>query len=130
MVTILLSLYRYHKRPRMKAQKMENLSIAFSFMLDVEHIPLVNIGRCIKLCWVVTMTTIYFTIHMHCGIYYFIYNTLMSFIIYVMSLSLYCCNHNSIATQDDMLCPHIVGIPLFPVYIHHRNWANLKQAVP
>jgi len=28
----------------MKAQKMENLSIAFNFMLDVEHIPLVNIG--------------------------------------------------------------------------------------
>ena len=24
---------------------MENLSIAFSFMLDVEHIPLVNIGK-------------------------------------------------------------------------------------
>ena len=41
--------YRYHKRPRMKAQKMENLSIAFTFMLDVEHIPLVNIGKH-KLC--------------------------------------------------------------------------------
>ena len=24
---------------------MENLSIAFSFMLEVEHIPLVNIGK-------------------------------------------------------------------------------------
>ena len=39
------TVYRYHKKPRMKAQKMENLSIAFSFMLDVEHIPLVNIGK-------------------------------------------------------------------------------------
>ena len=54
---VILALFRYHKRPRMKAQKMENLSIAFSFMLEVEHIPLVNIGKH-ALC--VTMVMAYF----------------------------------------------------------------------
>ena len=45
LILLILVLFRYHKKPRMKAQKMENLSIAFTFMLKEEHIPLVNIGR-------------------------------------------------------------------------------------
>jgi len=30
----------------MKVQEMENLTIAFKFMLEKEEIPLVNIGMC------------------------------------------------------------------------------------
>lgn len=36
---------RYHKKPRMHAQKMENLEMVLKLLVDVETIPLVNIGK-------------------------------------------------------------------------------------
>ena len=36
---------RYNKKPRIHAQKMENLDLAIKFITKTEHIRLVNIGK-------------------------------------------------------------------------------------
>jgi len=37
--------HRYKQKPRMDVHKRENLTIVFQFMINVEKIPLVNIGE-------------------------------------------------------------------------------------
>lgn len=39
---------RYNKRPRVYAQKMENVQLALDFLMKKERIRLVNIGECTK----------------------------------------------------------------------------------
>lgn len=39
---------RYNKRPRIRAQRMENVEMALDFIMKKERIRLVNIGRCNK----------------------------------------------------------------------------------
>ncbi len=36
---------RYNKKPRVYAQKMENIEMALNFIMKTEHIYLVNIGE-------------------------------------------------------------------------------------
>ena len=52
-VTLALSLcchafmpFRYYAKPLLKIQKVQNLSVAFKFITEVEKIPLINISKC------------------------------------------------------------------------------------
>ena len=37
---------RHNKKPQFRSQKLENVSVALDFLENVEHIRLVNIGKC------------------------------------------------------------------------------------
>ncbi len=49
---------RYNKKPRVLAQRMENIELALDFIMKRENIYLVNIGECIGRSLFIAIATV------------------------------------------------------------------------